>query len=150
MISFLFPDGSVTLAGAKPRGLRELVELAQASSLKRARFLLHRTRDDEPQVMLIYLEKKSVVGMHRHPAHKAEIYVVLQGRLEVRFKETGSGSEQVTVLAPWGNEAGESTISLHRDSIWHEPKSLTPYTLYLEVYSGPFDKENDVEYFTIP
>jgi len=150
VISNLFPDGSVTIAGAEAKGLRELVELAQSSSLKRARFLLHRSTDDMPQVMLIFLERESVVEMHRHPSNKAEIYVVLEGQLEVSFRESETGPEQIIILGPWGNKLGQPSLSLHRDSVWHQPKSLTPYALYLELYSGPFSKDLDVEYLQEP
>ena len=126
--------------------LEELVRIAKESQTKRSRFLVHRNHSEQPQIMIIYLERGSVVGRHRHPTEKTELYLVLEGRLSVEYLENGGVETQSRVLAPWGNPEGLPSISVHRDSVWHEPKALSEYVLYLEVYSGPFEKTQDVEY----
>ena len=139
-------DGSGVLLGKSRPSLQELVSLASESGLGRSRYLLHRSHSDQPQVMLIYLERDSKVGMHKHPPEKSEIYIVLEGTLEVSYRNSGGEEEQRRTLAPWGNQLDLPTVSLHRDSIWHEPRSISEYVLYLEIYSGPFSKELDVSY----
>lgn len=86
------------------------------------------------------------MGRHRHPTGKTELYVVLEGLLSVEYLENVDVETQSRMLAPWGNLEGLPSISVHRDSVWHEPKALSEYVLYLEVYSGPFEKSQDVEY----
>jgi hypothetical protein len=71
--------------------------------------------------------------------------VVLEGQLLVKYT-TDEGEKRSRLLGPWGNEEQLPSISIHRDGIWHEPSAVTDYVLYLEIYSGPFNKELDVEY----
>jgi glucose-6-phosphate isomerase len=95
--------------------------------------------------MVILLERDSRVGMHRHPADKTEIYVILEGQLRVTYVDSG-GLEKSRLFAPWGNQENLPTVSIHRDGIWHEPVAVSETVLYLEIYSGPFSKDYDVEY----
>ena len=140
-----FAENALQLLGADSIKTEELHEMALASGIGRARHLLHKSHNDQPQTMLIYLQNGSKVGLHRHPVGKTEIYIVLEGILEVEYLVEGEHSN-IRTLAPWGNKEGFKSISIHRDGVWHEPKAATNYTLYLEIYSGPFDKEIDVEY----
>lgn len=146
MLEWIMREGSGVLLGKSRPALEELIDMASKSGLGRSRYLLHRSHEDKPQVMLIYLERGSDVGVHRHPLDKSEIYIVLEGTLEVSFRERNDSENLRRMLAPWGNESGLPTVSLHRDSLWHEPRAVSDYVLYLEVYSGPFSKDLDVEY----
>ena len=145
MIEFVFETPETQVLGANDEGRREILRMSQSSDLGRARHLLHKDHGDQPQTMLILLEKGSVVGMHRHPEHKSEIYVVLEGQLLVEYTTDG-GETRSRLLGPWGNDEQLPSISIHRDGIWHEPSAVTDYVLYLEIYSGPFNKELDVQY----
>lgn len=140
-----FAENALQLLGANPNKTEELHAMALDSGIGRSRYLLHRSHNDQPQTMLIYLQNGSKVGLHRHPVEKTEIYIVLEGLLEVEYR-IKSDPGYSRILAPWGNKEGLDSISIHRDGIWHEPKAVTKYTLYLEIYSGPFDKKTDVEY----
>lgn len=145
MIESLFETPKVQVLGADARGRQKILEMSRLSVLRRARHLLHKDHHDQPQTMLILLERGSVVGMHRHPQQKSEIYMVLEGQLLVEYTTDG-GETRSRLLGPWGNEEQLPSISIHRDGIWHEPSAVTDYVLYLEIYSGPFNKELDVEY----
>lgn len=147
-------DNVVELAGSAfvLFGWHDLESLAMAersreSALARSRVLMHRTRSESPQQMIIHLLKGSRVGMHRHPKAKSETYVVLSGKLEVRYS-LPDGSEVSCKLAPWGNSETLPTIATHRDAIWHEPSAISEECVYLEIYTGPFDKKLDVEYLS--
>jgi cupin fold WbuC family metalloprotein len=146
MIEDLFGSGSTIMAGTSRYNLDTLIRLAKEVGTGRSRFLLHRDHSEMPQVMIIYLERGSEIGLHRHPDNKSELYLVLEGELSVEYMEEGDNNRKVRVLAPWGNTKGYPSLSVHRDSVWHEPKSISDYTLYLEIYSGPFEKSGDVEY----
>lgn len=145
MIELPFGQSSVQTVTSSPEGTEELIEMARLSDLKRARHLLHKNHADQPQTMLILLERDSRVGMHRHPANKTEIYVILEGQLRVDYVDKGE-QRKSRFLAPWGNLENLPTVSIHRDGIWHEPVAVSETVLYLEIYSGPFNKDYDVEY----
>ncbi len=145
MIESVFQTPVVQVVGSSDAGRDEILRMSGLSDLGRARHLLHKNHRDRPQTMLILLEKDSVVGMHRHPEEKTEIYMVLEGQLRVDYV-TGGGETGSRLLAPWGNDKNLASISIHRDGIWHEPSAVSEYVMYLEIYSGPFDKERDVEY----
>ena len=147
MIEDVFGSMSTILAGSSQASLDTLIRLAKEQGTGRSRFLLHRDHSERPQVMIIYLERGSEIGLHRHPDSKAELYLVLEGELSVNYIEEGDNNPKERILAPWGNLKGHPSLSVHRDSVWHEPKSISDYVVYLEVYSGPFEKSNDVEYF---
>lgn len=146
MIEDVFGSKSTIVAGSSRSGLDTLIRLAKEQRTGRSRFLLHRDHSERPQVMIIYLERGSKIGLHKHPDSKAELYLVLEGELSVEYMEEGDNSPRERVLAPWGNSKGYPSLSVHRDSVWHEPKSISDFVLYLEVYSGPFEKSDDVEY----
>jgi len=147
MIEDVFGSRSTILAGSSLRSLDALIRLAKDEGTGRSRFLLHRDHSERPQVMIIYLERGSEIGLHRHPDSKTELYLVLEGELSVEYMEECDSTRKVKILAPWGNLKGYPSLSVHRDSVWHEPKSISDYVLYLEIYSGPFEKSGDVEYF---
>lgn len=146
MLENVFANDSVLSLAKSDALLNHLKALPTVNLMGRSRILMHKTHEDLPQIMLIYLRKDSEIGQHRHPTEKAEIYVVLEGELEVRYQVTTDTPEQVRVLGAWGNTRGLPSISVHRDGVWHEPRAVSEDCLYLEIYSGPFSKDADVEY----
>jgi len=145
MIEIPFAKSSLQTVTSSPAVRQELIEMSRVSGLKRSRHLLHKNHADKPQTMLILLERNSLVGMHRHPANKTEIYVILEGQMRVDYVDNG-GRRESRLFAPWGNLENLPTVSIHRDGIWHEPVAVSETVLYLEIYSGPFNKDCDVEY----
>ena len=145
MIEFVFEQSTVQTIASSSVVRDELLRMSRESDLRRSRHLLHKNHADQPQTMLILLEWNSQVGMHRHPADKTEIYVILEGQMRVDYVENG-GRRESRLFAPWGNLENLPTVSIHRDGIWHEPVAVSETVLYLEIYSGPFNKDNDVEY----
>lgn len=145
---FRLSDSPVVSLGAHNSSCAALDEASLVAPLLRSRVVVHRSHADVPQIMVVNLARGSVVGMHRHPREKVELYLVLSGKLEVSYIST-SGAENRIVYGPWGNEDRLPSLSIHRDGIWHEPRAVSQSCTYLEVYSGPFDKLRDVEYLLV-
>lgn len=122
------------------------IEKARASILRRSRILLHKDTSSAAQKMIVVLFHDSKVGMHRHPPSKSETYLALVGELEVNYLDE-QGEQFFHQVTPVSNQSKEAPkIVSHRGGAWHEPRSLTDFCVYLEIYDGPFRKEEDVEY----
>ena len=121
-----------------------LIFEARRSLLRRSRINLHKSSDFGSQKMLIALFNDSKVGMHRHPVHKSETYVPLIGELVVDYLQD---NQLRTIKTDSISSIGNSNkIVTHSSGVWHEPRSLSEYCVYLEIYDGPFSKSDDVEY----
>jgi len=124
--------------------IEKLIFEARNNDLRRSRINLHKTPEFGSQKMLIALFKDSKVGMHRHPIHKSETYVPLIGELVVDYLD---GGQLRTINTNSINSIENSSkIVTHSFGVWHEPRSLSEYCVYLEIYDGPFFKSDDVEY----
>jgi cupin fold WbuC family metalloprotein len=124
--------------------IEKLIYEARTNPLRRSRINLHKSSEFGSQKMLIALFHDSKVGMHRHPVHKSETYVPLIGELVV---DTLQDNELQTIkTTPINSIENSSKIVTHSFGIWHEPRSLSEYCVYLEIYDGPFFKSDDVEY----
>jgi cupin fold WbuC family metalloprotein len=128
--------------------LNQLVEDAYASSLRRARILLHENRDDSIQQMLLVVTKDSLVERHRHPAMKSETYIILEGILEVEYWDEINNNNFIKRFGSVGSGMNLPIIGKHKGGIWHTPRSVTDHVVYFEIYEGPFRKEVDVEYWS--
>ena len=129
------------------RHIRSIVEEAKQSPLRRARILLHHDHSSPSQKMLIAIFHDSVVGLHRHPTHKTETYIPLIGDLEVNYVES-EVSHTMLVKPISLDELSAPSVVTHHGGIWHQPKSLSEYCVYLEIYDGPFEKDKDVQYYS--
>jgi glucose-6-phosphate isomerase len=90
--------------------------------------------------MLIVILKGSYIRPHRHPIPKFEIYHIVKGEIEVDiFNDDGTIKEKILL-----NQT--NPIIRIAPLTWHSPKSLSYYSVYHEIYSGPFLKDIDVEY----
>jgi glucose-6-phosphate isomerase len=122
------------------------IEKARGSELRRSRILLHESRLAPAQKMIIVLFHDSKVGLHRHPATKSETYVCLLGELEVEYEGSDGDTFRSRLTPLESSSSKELQVVSHSGGAWHEPRSISEYCVYLEVYDGPFNKDNDVEY----
>ncbi len=124
--------------------IEQLIFEARNNPLRRSRINLHKSTDYGSQKMLIALFHDSKVGMHRHPTDKSETYIPLIGELEVDYLE----ADQIRTIKTNSINSFEnlSKIVTHSFGVWHQPKSISEYCVYLEIYDGPFFKPKDVEY----
>lgn len=124
--------------------IERLISEARKSLLRRSRINLHESSDFGSQKMLIALFNDSKVGMHRHPVHKSETYIPLIGDLVVDYLQDDKLRTIKTISID--SIENSSKIVTHSFGVWHEPRSLSEYCVYLEIYDGPFIKSVDVEY----
>jgi cupin fold WbuC family metalloprotein len=122
--------------------ISDLIYEAQKSELLRSRKILHNSHDSSVQAMVICLLKDSKVGMHKHPPKKPEYYSIMQGSLEIQILSHDNTASYFRI----SEELGSPKIFYTLGNIWHEPKALTDVAVYFEIYTGPFQKEIDVEY----
>jgi glucose-6-phosphate isomerase len=121
--------------------IAHLKQVAWAAPKRRARITLSEHQDGI-QEMVIALAKDSYVRPHRHPAHKSESYHLMDGEMLVRiFEEDGKVKEEIklTRFTPFYRM---------KNGWFHQPQALTAYAVYHECYTGPFNKDIDVEYAT--
>lgn len=121
-----------------------LIRQAAQSPRKRYRLCLHRSHDLPVNEMVIVANRDTYIRPHRHPQGKDESYYVVEGEMVVFiFDDSG----QVVRHFDMGEFASGKTV-LYRlsSSMWHLPVPLTEWVVYHEVFTGPFQKERDVEY----
>ena len=118
---------------------------ALRSDIRRSRLLLHDSRENQIQQMLIVIHQSSQIDMHRHPKYKSESYHIIEGRMRVNYWDAEHGNFFTSDYSVEKN-CDTSLFGRHNNGIWHMPYSLTEWTVYLETYDGPFVKEKDVEF----
>ena len=128
--------------------LDTIISDAFKSPLKRSRILLHENQENSIQEMLLVVTKDSIVQRHKHPDHKSETYIILEGVLEVEYWESDLADSYKKTYGPLDNADGFPFIVRHLGGIWHAPRSITDYVVYFEIYEGPFRKELDVKYWS--
>jgi cupin fold WbuC family metalloprotein len=124
--------------------ITNLVYEAYKSQLRRSRKILHTSHDSFVQAMVICLLEDSKIGMHKHPPGKAEYYSIIQGSIEIKTLSEDNTIHHSRI----SEEAGSPKIFYTLGDVWHEPRALTEVAIYFEIYTGPFRKENDVEYLS--
>lgn len=124
--------------------IEELKSLAKASPRKRSRLCMHHSLQDGTQEMLIVLHRDTLLSPHRHPAGKSESYHVIEGAMRVFFfEEDGTVHDRVD-LGP--QESGRPFLYRLSTRMYHLPIVESEWVVYHEVFTGPFDKDRDVEY----
>lgn len=121
--------------------IKSLKSAARKSPFGRARICLHIDTNSPVQEMVIALCKNSIVEPHRHPIHKPESYHLLEGEMDVNiFASTG---EVIQVI-----KLHQNGVRMYRiqGNVWHQPISISECSVYHEVYTGPFEKNEDVFY----
>jgi cupin fold WbuC family metalloprotein len=122
--------------------IEELKMVAAKSLQKRSRLLLHDSSESLVQEMIICAHKDSYIRTHRHPKGKAESYHIIEGELSVNIYAEDGELEATFEL---GRSVGNIAYRV-RGGIYHQPRAITEWAIYHEVFTGPFDKERDVQY----
>jgi glucose-6-phosphate isomerase len=117
---------------------------ALASLRKRFRLCMHHSTEHQTQEMVIVAHKDTYIPPHRHPVGKSESYHVIEGKMTVYFFDDSGRIIRSVKMGKFGGK----TSFLYRLSSnkWHMPVPTSKWVVYHETYSGPFEKENDVEF----
>ncbi len=127
-----------------PQILDELKRIALASPRQRSRLCMHHSRAHLTQEMLIVFHHGTFMPPHRHPAGKSESYHVVEGSMTVYFfDDAGRVIRTIEMSA-----AGSGRAFLYRlsSNTWHMPVATSEWLAYHETYTGPFEKDSDVEF----
>lgn len=122
----------------------ELKRRASISPRKRYRLCLHQTHDSLIQEMVIVAHKDTFMPPHRHPLGKTESYHVIEGQMTVYLFNDGGD-----VIGNFDLAGASSDLPhLYRLSgrHWHMPVPQSEWLIYHECFTGPFEKDRDVEY----
>ncbi|MCO4182537.1 WbuC family cupin fold metalloprotein [Proteus terrae] len=111
---------------------------ALASPRKRAHLNLHNSFEEKIQRLFISLTKGSYVKPHYHELpHQWEMFVVIEGIVEVVLYSTG-GLEEQRLLVGEGQSC--KAIEIHPMEI-HSVECITEKALMLEIKEGPFNPD---------
>lgn len=128
-----------------PEVINDLKRKALASPRKRFRLCMHHSNNDPTHEMLIVLNNKTTfMPPHRHPKGKSESYHVVEGSMTVYFfNDEGKVIKTIDM-----EESGGENPFLYRLSSnkWHMPVPTSEWLVYHETYTGPFEKDIDVEF----
>lgn len=127
---------STDLVTADPEMVAILRALAEASPRRRARLCAHPDPDAPQQEMLIVMSGDTYVRPHRH-LRKSETLTVLEGEAEALIFDAEGGLEARIALAPFGQE--RPFFYRMPQGRFHGLAVRTPWFIFLETTSGPFD-----------
>jgi len=122
----------------------DLKERALRSPRKRSRLCMHHSLDHVTHEMLIVFHKATFMPPHRHPKGKSESYHIVEGSMIVYFfDDNGNITRSINM-----KKAGGKGVFLYRlsNNEWHMPVPTSEWLVYHETYSGPFNKDFDVEF----
>lgn len=120
--------------------LNRLKRIASKHPKQRARLLLHRDHNAHVQEMIICARTESYIRAHRHPRECTESYHLMDGEMAIKiYKDNGEIADVVMLR-------GGTRFYRLTGGWYHEPVVLGRWAVYHEVFSGPFDKERDVQY----
>ena len=125
-------------------------EMALKSPRNRYRLCLHWDHDHLTQEMIICLKGFTYFQPHLHPANRSESYHMIEGRADIYlFDEKGEIIDIVRLGAP--GTIGEDKVSrsfMYRLSkpIYHLVIPRSEWTIYHEVLTGPWSKNEVVQY----
>jgi len=133
MAVFTFPRQDVIVLGEQE--LQKLKKAVHESPLRRARYCLHHSWNDQVQEMVIVLHRESVIPVHRHVG-KSESFHLIDGEMEVIFFDDDARRTGSIKLGG----AGSELPFLYRLSgdCWHTVRPLSEYVVYHETIAGPF------------
>ena len=118
-----------------PERLVRLKQNAIRSPLRRARYCLHRGRDDKVHEMVIAFCHNSYCRPHRH-TDKSESFHIIEGEmLVVFFDDTGCVSRCLEMAPP-----GRDKTFFYRlnSPLWHTVLPLSECVVFHETTAGPF------------
>lgn len=129
--------------------IARLKERAAASPRRRYRICLHHDVSHVTQEMVICLSGFTYFPPHRHPAGHSESYHMVEGVLDVYLlNEAGHITDVVRLAAPGADAARHPERQfMYRLSgpLYHLVVPRSPWTIYHEVLSGPWQRDGVVE-----
>ena len=140
---------SVLEAGEDPvtvddRQIEELIAFARSQPNRRARLLLHPTRKDSLQEMIIALPLTSCDHPHINDL-SSKSFTALSGQFAVmRFADDGTWLRPIVLSA--GDWPGTRLVRLRKPT-WHTIIPLQGETVFLETIVGPFTGNRFAEWF---
>ncbi len=122
--------------------IKILKSKAFQSNNKRFRYCLHKNNSEKVNEMIIAAHISTNIPPHRHPINKPESYYIIEGKLRVNLFNKQKKIIQFIDLS------ADNYPKMYRiqGNIWHQPVPISEWVIYHEVYTGPFIKEEDVEY----
>jgi len=117
---------------------------ALGSPSQRARICLHRHQEDLPHQMLIAWHAGEPFPPHRHTGEKSETVQMVEGMLHYFIFEADGRLMRHLQLAP--AEAGGEFMVRIPPRTWHMPIPAAGCAVYLETFTGPYDRTTDVEF----
>lgn len=123
--------------------IEDLLVRAGDSPRGRFRLCLHHSQQDPVQEMIIACRRGAYIRPHRHPHGKSESYHLIQGEMTVFiFDDAGKVVRRIEM----GADSGKTFVYRLANNLWHLPVPRSEFVVYHEVYTGPFEKEADVQY----
>jgi cupin fold WbuC family metalloprotein len=113
-----------------------LKSLAAQSPRRRARLCAHPDPDAATQEMLIVMHGESYVRPHRHFG-KTETLTVFEGEADALLFAEGGAVERTLRMTPFA--AGGAFFYRMPEQLFHGLIFRTPWLVYLETTTGPFD-----------
>lgn len=136
MSVFTFPGETIITLDEK--SLVKLKSAAAEAELKRARYCLHHSPEDNVQEMVIAFCRDSNVPVHRHH-RKSESFHIIEGELEVLFYDEKGNQIKKIRMGPI--HSGLPFLYRLASDEWHTVKPLSDFVIIHETTAGPFDPE---------
>jgi len=127
-----------SIATISKKDIEYIKHLAKQDSQKRARFCLHRNRDDSPQEMILALCREVYIPPHRQ-LNRRKSYTLHEGKIRVVFFSEKGLIDKIIDLSA---EDESLPFCIRFDcSQWHTVLALSEVVVYSEVMSGEFQVE---------
>ena len=126
--------------------INDLKNKALKSSSKRYRLCMHHSNNDPTHEMLIVFYKAGFMPPHRHPLGKSESYHVVQGSMTVYFFDNNGKVKKCIDLEESHDKNDKPFLYRLSSNEWHMPVPTSEWLVYHETFTGPFDKDYDVEF----
>ncbi len=125
-----------------------LKTMAIKSPRNRYRLCLHHDASHLTQEMIICLNGFNYFQPHLHPGNRSESYHMIQGVMDVYLFDESGGLVDTVELAASGIQGAETRSFMYRLSapIYHLMIPRSEWTIYHEVLTGPWSKEEVVSY----
>ena len=132
------------LAEVKLSEIANLKRMAEASPTGRFRLCLHQTTNAAVQEMIIACPKGTYFRPHRHPAGKSESCHIIDGEMTIVVLDDDGQIEHRASLS--SRNPHKSIVFRLNAMKWHIPVMESDFVVYHEVYTGPYDRDQDVQH----
>ena len=121
-----------------------LKEKTKNSPRNRFRICLHNDPIHLTQEMIMCFYGFSYFQPHKHEKHKSESYHMIEGALDLYLLDDNGKIINVIKLASSDNDYNEKRQKIYRLSspIYHLMIPLTKWTIFHEISTGPYEKNN--------